>query len=190
MKLANGVFTGVVETQPYDSNTYRCKGNFTQGYDSSLRYGNSFTTIGTDWDEPTYQANWFTDLSYIMKIPFGVPFSCYYGYVDIAVLEDPYEDGVLTIDEALEQRIMISHHYLTNLLFNAGYMYQDVRSLIELKNTDANYHENLGIYSGDFLIRIFWRKRFTRNFSYIEGNHGLPDPYTSEKAEEVDDLNF
>jgi hypothetical protein len=65
-----------------------------------------------------------------------------------------------------------------------------VRSLIELKNTDANYHENLGIYSGDFLIRIFWRKRFTRNFSYIEGNPGLPDPYTSEKAEEVDDLNF
>jgi len=37
-----------------------------------------------------------------MKVPFGVPFSCYYGYEDIAVLEDPYLDGVLTIDEALE----------------------------------------------------------------------------------------
>ena len=58
-----------------------------------------------------------------MKVPFGVPYSCYYGYEDIAVLEDPYEDGVLTIDEALESRLMISHEYLTNLVFNAGYMF-------------------------------------------------------------------
>jgi hypothetical protein len=182
------VFTGVVETQPYDSNTYRCKGNFTAGYDAGDRYYNSFNTIADQWDEREYQTNWFTDLSYILKVPFGVPFSCYFGYEDIAVLEDPYEDGVFTIEEALEERIMISHHYLTNLLFNAGYMYADVVSILELKNTSTNYFENLGIYSGDFLIRIFWRRRFTRNFSYIEGNPDLPDPYTQSVAEVVDDV--
>lgn len=114
-----------------------------------------------------------------MKIPFGVPYSCYFSYEDIMIDEDPFEDGVLTIDEALEQRIVLSNRYLTNIFFNAGYMYQDVMSLMNLKDTDVDYFTNLGIYSGDFLIRVFWRRHFTRNFSYIAGNPTLADPYTS-----------
>jgi hypothetical protein len=35
------------------------------------------------------------------------------------------------------------------------------------------------VYAGDLFIRIFWRKRFTRNFDYIEGNPSSPDPYTN-----------
>lgn len=37
IKATNGFFTGMVETQPFDSNSYRCKGNFTSGYDSGNR---------------------------------------------------------------------------------------------------------------------------------------------------------
>lgn len=123
----------------------------------------------------------------MMKIPFGVPYSCYYGYEDIMVQDDPMEDGRLTIDEALEQRIMISNNFFTNIFFNAGYMYQDVSSIRELQTTDADYHNNLGIYSGDFFIRLFWRKRFTRNFSYIEGNPDADDPYSSEGSVVIQD---
>jgi hypothetical protein len=105
------------------------------------------------------------------------------------VQEDPMADGVLTIDEALEQRIIISNEFLTNVFFNAGYMYQDVSSIMELKNTDKNYFTNLGVYSGDFFMRIFWRRRFTRNFSYIKGKPLEPDPYTNT-GESSDDLNI
>ena len=31
-----------------------------------------------------------------------------------------------------------------------------------------NYWEKFGKYVGDFVIRIFWRKQFTRNFDYHE----------------------
>ena len=96
------------------------------------------------------------------------------------VQDDPMADGRLTIDEALEERIMISNNFITNVFFNAGYMYQDVSSIRSLKNTDTDYHTSLGVYSGDFFIRLFWRKRFTRNFSYIEGNPQADDPYSSQ----------
>ena len=36
-ELVNGVFTGIVEVFPYDSNPARCKSNFTQGYDAAIR---------------------------------------------------------------------------------------------------------------------------------------------------------
>jgi hypothetical protein len=37
LKASNGFFTGMVETQPFDRNSYRCKGKFTLGYDSGNR---------------------------------------------------------------------------------------------------------------------------------------------------------
>jgi hypothetical protein len=77
----------------------------------------------TQYLEHTFQKNYIQDVSYLMKIPFGVPFSCYYGYEDIMVEDDPMEDGVLTIEEALEERILISNRFFTNVFFNAGYMY-------------------------------------------------------------------
>ena len=76
-----------------------------------------------------------------MKIPFGVPFSCYYGYETVAVNEDPMADGVLTIDEDLEQRILISNEFLTNVIFNLGYMYKDVLSIIELNDATTMDYE-------------------------------------------------
>ena len=128
-KATNGFFTGMVETQPFDSNSYRCKGNFTSGYDSGNRIITQSKTFATQYLEHTFQKNYIQDLSYLMKIPFGVPYSCYNGYEDIMVQDDPYEDGLLTIEEALEERIMISNQFVTNVFFNAGYMYQDVVSI-------------------------------------------------------------
>jgi len=36
-ELINGIFTGIVEVFPYESNQVRCKSNFTQGYDAFRR---------------------------------------------------------------------------------------------------------------------------------------------------------
>lgn len=59
------------------------------------------------------------------------------------------------------------------MFFNLGYIYADVIAIqaeLEKNNdgddsTEPNY-KNLGIYSGDTLIRFFWRRRFTKNFTY------------------------
>jgi len=47
-------------------------------------------------------------------------------------------DGIMTEDEQLEERIMISNDVVTNLFFNAGYIYGDFVSMYELLTT-ANY---------------------------------------------------
>jgi len=47
-------------------------------------------------------------------------------------------DGIMTEDEELEERIMISNDIVTNLFFNAGYIYSDfVKTYTELET--ANY---------------------------------------------------
>jgi len=47
-----------------------------------------------------------------------------------------------------------------------GYMYGDIWSLNTLDTASALYWSRFGRYVGDFLIRIFWRREFTRNFNY------------------------
>lgn len=91
------------------------------------------------------------------------------------VNKDVYCDGCkLTEDEILEERILIQNEVFTNVFFNAGYMYQDVVSALELwtaadptaTDTVALDYTNFGIYIGDILIRFVWRRRFVRNFEY------------------------
>jgi hypothetical protein len=74
---------------------------------------------------------------------------------------------------------VIQNDYFTNVFFNLGYMYQDVRSILELLESAGKYgnlddslttgdidYKNFGVYVGDILIRFVWRRRFTRNFEY------------------------
>lgn len=52
-----------------------------------------------------------TDLSYLMKMPYGIPYNCYYA-VDTIRIEDSEdysgEDGILSVDEELERIIVIN----------------------------------------------------------------------------------
>lgn len=119
-----------------------------------------------------------TDIAYLLKLPFGISHSCYWGFSTVLVNVDPMEDGFMSEDEELEERIMITNDYITNVFFNLGYMYQDIASILELLKSagivaddtvtttgDIDY-KNFGIYVGDILIRFVWRRRFTRNFEY------------------------
>ena len=81
---------------------------------------------------------------------------------------DPWEDGVLTEDEQLEELITLGSDILTNIFFNIGYMYGDVFATYTMNATTYKYWEKFGKYCGDFLIRIFWRRQFLRNFDYGE----------------------
>lgn len=116
--------------------------------------------------DSTFQNNFVTDLSYLLKFPFGSLYSCWWGFSTIIWKGDPYEDGVLTEDEELELLITIGNDIFTNLFFNAGYIYADVVAILDLTEATTLDYNRLGIYSGDILIRFIWRKRFTRNFEY------------------------
>lgn len=108
----------------------------------------------------------FKEISYFVGLPFGVSYSCYWGFATILINYDPMADGVLTEDERLEKMITLGHDIPTNLFYNIGYMYGDIFSLYDMSITTQNYWEKFGRYCGDFFIRIFWRRKFLRNFSY------------------------
>lgn len=71
----------------------------------------------------------------MLKFPFGISHSCYWGFSTVLINEDPMADGIMTEDEELEERIMISNDVVTNLFFNAGYIYSDFVSMYELLET-------------------------------------------------------
>ena len=82
---------------------------------------------------------------------------------------DPYADGEISEDERLELMIKLGSNIVTNLFFNLGYIYASSFAIYDqVTNLFAStlYYKKLGIYSGDILIRFFWRRRFTRNFEY------------------------
>lgn len=62
--------------------------------------------------------------------------------------------------------ITLGHDIPTNLFFNAGYMYGDIFQMYSMADTTNKYWEKFGRYLGDAFIRIFWRRKFTRNFEY------------------------
>ena len=76
-----------------------------------------------DFGDTTFQKRFVTDVAYLLQIPFGLSHSCFWGFSTVLINVDPMEDGVLSEDEELEQRIMISNEYITNVFFNLGYMY-------------------------------------------------------------------
>lgn len=80
--------------------------------------------------------------------------------------EDPLADGELTEEEALQKSVIFVNDITTNILFNLGYMYNDIKSFTLLEDSDTQYWKKIGNYSGDFFIRIFWRESFTTVFEY------------------------
>ena len=64
-------------------------------------------------------------------------------------------------------------------------MYADVVAILQLTSaTDLTAEmKNIGIYTGDFLIRFLWRSKFTRNFTYIDDGD-TPYEEFNQRAEE------
>jgi len=119
-KFINGVFTGIVEVFPYDSNQVRCKSNFTAGYTA---VNNLVNTESWTFSDATFQKNFITDFADVLKLPFGVSHSCYWGFSTVLVNDDPMADGIMSEEEKLEELIMINNDYITNVFFNLGYMF-------------------------------------------------------------------
>jgi hypothetical protein len=108
-----------------------------------------------------------TDIQNLMKFPYGVSFNCYFFiYNTWIAINDPLTDGVISPDEALALSIVLVNDILTNILFNLGYMYNDVLQTLTLPATTQNFWQRQAMYWGDFFIRFFYRRSFLANFSY------------------------
>ena len=102
----------------------------------------------------------------ILQMPYFVSFNCYYAANQVFVAADPWADGVLTEVERLRTSIILVNDFISNLVFNVGYMYGDVVSFSELTPLTEDWFIEAGTHLGDFLIRIFWRKDFLTTFVY------------------------
>lgn len=83
---------------PYESNARMCRDNVTQGANAVTRLVTGAFSSTYDLSTTTGTEYLTTDLSYLLKIPYGVSFSCYYGYEDISynTIEEAEKDGVIT----------------------------------------------------------------------------------------------
>ena len=79
---------------------------------------------------------------------------------------DADADGELTQEEALQKSVIFVNDITTNILFNLGFMYNDIKNYTLLQTSDTEYWKKIGRYSGDFFIRIFWRESFSTVFEY------------------------
>jgi len=102
----------------------------------------------------------------ILQFPYGTTFSCSFSFTQIFISDNPKADGDLTEEERLKVSIILVTDILTNILFNLGYMYNDVFSFVELEETAQDFWKKIGYYCGDFFIRFFWRNDFTTTFEY------------------------
>lgn len=114
----------MIDVFPYKSNPNRCRNNITQSWAAVNHW------LAANWNydltKEDDRLSFIKEISYLIELPFGVCYSCYWGFSTILLDHDPMEDGILTQDEELEQIIMLGHDIPTNLFYNVGYMYGDI----------------------------------------------------------------
>jgi len=139
-----------------------CRGNITTSYNSAISLFFKQTYV---W--PADDLKIMTDIQNLMRLPYGAMFNCYFFvYNTWVAVSDPLEDGVISPDEALALSIVLVNDWLTNVLFNIGYMYNDVIMFLTLATNTVSYWQKIGLYLGDFFIRFFYRKSFLAQFQF------------------------
>lgn len=105
-----------------------CRGNITTSYQSvyALFVKNTYV-----WPADDYKV--MTDIQNLMRLPYGAMFNCYFFiYNTWVAINDPLADGVISPDEALALSIILVNDWVTNVLFNIGYMYNDTLMFLTL----------------------------------------------------------
>jgi len=157
-----GFANGAIDVFPEDSLPQLCRSNITTIYDAIM-------DLFVDWSYvyPDDEIEIVEDIQHLLQFPYGTSFSCYFFIYQVFIAEyDPLADGELTEEEALESSIILVNDVLTNVLFNLGYMYNDILQTLTLVSTELKFWEKQGRYWGDFFIRFWYRRSFLTNFEY------------------------
>lgn len=84
----------------------------------------------------------------MFDVAYGIIFNCYYS-------------AWSALNPATYSTVFGGSTILMNILYGLGFMYTDVRGAVNLATTYTSYWEKIGKYSGDLLMRIFYRKSLT-----------------------------
>jgi len=144
---------GMADVFPQDSLQDRCRLNISNTYtttDTLLARGSY--TFATD------KAVLFNDIANLMTYPYGLMFNCLYSVNNLFFSEDPVGDT------SFASKLIFINQPITNVVFNAGYLYTDVTNYLNLDAADEEYWTKAGGYLGDFTIRFFWRTPFSQVF--------------------------
>ena len=93
-----------------------------------------------------------------MTYPYGLTFNCLYSVNNLFFSQDAVGD------QSIAGKLVFINQPITNVIFNAGYLYTDVTNYLNLDPSDAEYWSKAGGYLGDFTIRFFWRTPFSQTF--------------------------
>jgi len=93
-----------------------------------------------------------------MSYPYGLTFNCFFAVNNVFFSQNPVNDT------SIAGKLIFINQPITNVLFNAGYLYTDVTNYLSLDPVDVDYWNKTGGYLGDFFIRFFWRPAFSQTF--------------------------
>lgn len=86
----------------------------------------------------------------LLKTGHGLLFNCYYSVFTV-------------IDPNTYANMWVGNDIFYNILFNLGYMYNNIYKIYILAETDEEYWRKFGKYAGNTLMRFFYRKQHVRN---------------------------
>jgi len=158
-----GVVSGVVGVFDEDTLPVYCYDNITEAYWAINR---NFILQGYNLEYQDQLETFMDNIQIILQFPYFVSFNCYYAANQIFVASDPWADGELSEVERLRTSLILVNDFLSNLVFNVGYMYGDLVSFSELTPLTEDWWIEFGENIGDFVIRLFWRKDFLTTFVY------------------------
>jgi hypothetical protein len=153
LPLLKGFGNGIADVFPKGSLQDKCRLNVSATY-------NTTKTIFFDWPYslPTDNAIFFNDIANYMTYPYGLTFNCFFAVDTVFFSSNPVNDT------SIAGSLIFINQPITNVLFNAGYLYSDVTNYLSLDAADEDYWSKAGGYLGDFFIRFFWRPAFSQTF--------------------------
>ena len=148
LNIGLGGVEGAIDVLPKDNILSFCKNNITISPD----HVNYITANYTSFD----LLNLMKSGEAITDVGSSIIFNCYYSVFSI-------------IDPVTYSNLFTNNAIVFNLLFNLGFMYTDVSSIIQLNQATegTNYWRKMGKYGGDFIMRIFYRRPISRTLVIV-----------------------
>lgn len=138
--LGVGAIEGMIDVLPSNSLLAFCKNNITLSYNTYFLIANNFTKADS--------LNTVRSTESMFDVAYGIVFNCYYS-------------AWSAINPASYSSVFGGSTILMNILYGLGFMYTDVSGAISLATTYSDYWRRIGHYTGDLIMRIFYRKSLT-----------------------------
>jgi hypothetical protein len=140
--LVVGILEGMVNVFESDSYVQLCESNITNVLPLS-------TNIESYWNDADYE-NCMNEIHDLLVVPFGVSMNCYMTFYDGLDYDNYYW-------------LIADNVWVTNIVFNIGYLYNDILSLVIIDENDDftgneydNFWYDFGFYCGDLVLRFFY----------------------------------